>query len=102
MQARIEAIATDFAIAVAQAVLRSSVAELAELATDERSCRLCGCTELAACEGGCFWVAEDLCSACVVKLPRPAPRAPRPAPRAPRPAPRAPRPAPRARRSIDP
>ncbi|WP_220188409.1 hypothetical protein, partial [Streptomyces phytophilus] len=32
-------------------------------------CRLCGCTEAAACEGGCVWVANDLmvdvCSACV-------------------------------------
>jgi hypothetical protein len=27
-------------------------------------CRHCGCTELDACEGGCFWVAPGLCSAC--------------------------------------
>lgn len=29
-----------------------------------RTCRVCGCWELAACEGGCSWVAQDLCSAC--------------------------------------
>lgn len=27
-------------------------------------CRGCGCTELNACEGGCGWVAPNLCSAC--------------------------------------
>ncbi len=29
-----------------------------------RRCRMCGCTELNACEGGCSWVEADLCSAC--------------------------------------
>jgi PRTRC genetic system protein A len=27
-------------------------------------CRVCGCSERHACEGGCFWVEEDLCSNC--------------------------------------
>jgi hypothetical protein len=27
-------------------------------------CRVCGCTENRACPGGCFWVEDDLCSAC--------------------------------------
>lgn len=27
-------------------------------------CRVCGCTELSACEGGCIWATEDLCSRC--------------------------------------
>ena len=27
-------------------------------------CRHCGCTEFDACDGGCFWVAPGLCSAC--------------------------------------
>ncbi|MBI1353252.1 MAG: hypothetical protein GC160_02820 [Acidobacteria bacterium] len=31
---------------------------------DERSCRKCGCTDDCACPGGCWWVGEDLCSAC--------------------------------------
>lgn len=30
----------------------------------ERRCRKCGCTELHACPGGCWWVGPDLCSAC--------------------------------------
>lgn len=30
-------------------------------------CRVCGCTDDHACEGGCSWVEEDLCSACVGK-----------------------------------
>lgn len=29
-----------------------------------RRCRECGCTEDAACDGGCSWVEQDLCSAC--------------------------------------
>jgi len=32
---------------------------------DLRSCRICGCTQDDACPGGCYWVDEDLCSACV-------------------------------------
>lgn len=28
-------------------------------------CRVCGCTEQTACDGGCRWVEPDLCSACV-------------------------------------
>lgn len=30
-----------------------------------RVCRVCGCSEFNACEDGCHWVEEDLCSACV-------------------------------------
>jgi hypothetical protein len=37
-----------------------------------RTCRICGCTDLRACPGGCAWVADpqggDLCSACVEQL----------------------------------
>lgn len=29
-----------------------------------RTCRICGCTDTQACEGGCWWVGTDLCSAC--------------------------------------
>lgn len=29
-----------------------------------RSCRVCGCTDLKGCIGGCSWAALDLCSAC--------------------------------------
>lgn len=34
---------------------------------DVRTCRVCGCTDDRACPGGCYWVEEDLCSACVGK-----------------------------------
>ena len=30
-----------------------------------RKCRVCGCTEHRACNPPCYWVEEDLCSACV-------------------------------------
>lgn len=29
-----------------------------------RRCRHCGCTELRACAGGCWWVGQDECSSC--------------------------------------
>ena len=32
-----------------------------------RACRGCGCTDDSACEEGCEWVEEDLCSACVAQ-----------------------------------
>lgn len=44
--------------------------ELPLLARDNkqgRKCRVCGCTEQNACEGGCSWVEEDLCSSCKEK-----------------------------------
>jgi hypothetical protein len=28
-----------------------------------RCCRVCGCTEDNACDGGCTWIGEELCSA---------------------------------------
>lgn len=31
-------------------------------------CRVCRCTDDHACEGGCWWVTPDLCSACAVPL----------------------------------
>lgn len=33
----------------------------------DRACRMCGCTQDHACEGGCHWVEWDLCSKCVSK-----------------------------------
>ena len=29
-----------------------------------RACRQCGCTDNRACPEGCYWVEDDLCSAC--------------------------------------
>jgi len=34
---------------------------------DDPFCRVCGCTQENPCEGGCYWVEEDLCSACETK-----------------------------------
>lgn len=31
---------------------------------DIQHCRMCGCTNERACNGGCTWVRPDLCSAC--------------------------------------
>lgn len=33
-------------------------------ASEKRTCRVCGCTDMRACPGGCSWVEVDLCSAC--------------------------------------
>lgn len=28
------------------------------------ACRVCGCTDAVACDGGCGWTEPDLCSSC--------------------------------------
>lgn len=43
-------------------------AELEEMAGVKRVCRECGCTEDNACEGPCYWVELDLCSACSFRV----------------------------------
>lgn len=46
---------------------RSGFAATGNANVSVRACRVCGCTDLAACvteDGPCHWVAEDLCSAC--------------------------------------
>lgn len=43
-------------------------AKLIEVREISRVCRKCGCTEWAACPGGCSWVERDLCSVCVGKV----------------------------------
>ncbi len=40
-----------------------------ELEAELPMCRECGCTDDHACEGGCSWVEEDLCSACSAPAP---------------------------------
>jgi predicted RNA-binding Zn-ribbon protein involved in translation (DUF1610 family) len=35
---------------------------------DEQRCRVCGCTWDNACEGGCYWIEDDLCSKCAEKI----------------------------------
>jgi len=39
-----------------------------ECQEDVQICRVCGCSNEDPCEGGCYWVEEDLCSACAKKL----------------------------------
>ena len=34
----------------------------------EQKCRICGCTQSNACEGGCYWVEDDLCNKCAEGL----------------------------------
>ena len=46
-----------------------SADEQSTVATTEPTCRVCGCTEARACEGGCWWVEDPqhlgfLCSSC--------------------------------------
>jgi hypothetical protein len=36
-----------------------------EEVSEEMICRVCGCTDSHACEGGCYWVEPRLCSKCV-------------------------------------
>jgi len=31
---------------------------------EPRTCCVCGCTDDEACEGGCTWIEDDLCSSC--------------------------------------
>jgi hypothetical protein len=38
--------------------------EILAAADWEPQCRVCGCTELDACPGGCSWAEENLCSRC--------------------------------------
>ncbi len=32
---------------------------------EQQKCRKCGCTDECACPGGCAWVLDNLCSACI-------------------------------------
>jgi len=41
--------------------------KIKQLLKQERTCRVCGCTDDQACEGGCHWVEDDLCSSCAPK-----------------------------------
>jgi hypothetical protein len=43
------------------------VAYCPDCSSDLRVCSFCGCTDECACPGGCSWVQEDICSACIPK-----------------------------------
>lgn len=51
-------------VADAEAWRSVTPAERPDLFGEVEVCRGCGCTELAACPGGCWWVAAGLCSSC--------------------------------------
>ncbi len=53
-------------IAVQPGEAREAIERLAArlAGADLPRCRVCGCTDDQACAGGCWWVADDLCSAC--------------------------------------
>lgn len=40
-------------------------------ADDVRVCEGCGCTDLRACDGGCYWATPTLCSKCAGQEPLP-------------------------------
>lgn len=33
-------------------------------------CKYCGCTDMQACPGGCFWAEPEICSVCFDRLPQ--------------------------------
>jgi hypothetical protein len=47
-------------------VLMQTMADLLPHIRATQKCRVCGCTNEAACFGGCEWVELDLCSRCVL------------------------------------
>lgn len=58
-------------IHVQPAEAREAIERLAARLADAwpSRCRVCGCTDDRACPGGCWWVADDLCSACGSRPP---------------------------------
>jgi len=52
---------------VAHGKAREAMDEAAK--AHQRHCRVCGCTDLTACDPPCWWVAKDLCSACSACAP---------------------------------
>ena len=32
-----------------------------------RKCIICGCNDMKACEGGCYWISDNICSKCFTK-----------------------------------
>ncbi len=54
------------AVALIGARHDARVDELRARVEPVRTCRACGCTDDRACEGGCSWIAQDLCSRCAV------------------------------------
>lgn len=64
LTARAEAAESDWQAACAEVVEQRC---LAAAILRIRCCRECGCTDTQPCEEGCWWVTDDLCSACAQK-----------------------------------
>lgn len=49
-----------------ESAINNRLMDLLEALIDDlnRCCRECGCTQDEACEGGCYWVEDRLCSQC--------------------------------------
>lgn len=60
--------ASDFVVAVVQAFAHGQAVAINRLA-GRRTCRVCGCWDLHACDDGCAWAGEDICTACQHDLP---------------------------------
>lgn len=57
---------------VVETWLREAMIGAGEGGMYEASCGVCGCTQDAACAGGCSWIEPDVCSACLDRMfPRP-------------------------------
>jgi hypothetical protein len=54
----------DDALEIAQDFKDAFDEALADLRGEVRKCRVCGCTQVKGCPGGCYWIAWNLCSAC--------------------------------------
>lgn len=57
----------------AQALFNAIAGSVLDDATkpNVRTCRVCGCTDMHACEGGCSWANANTCSRCVGKETQP-------------------------------
>jgi hypothetical protein len=44
------------------------VRQLAPLVLGIAVCRMCGCTDVYGCDEGCYWIEDNLCSACVAEV----------------------------------
>lgn len=55
--------ATDYAVAVVRAFAAGQAVAI-NRAAERRTCRVCGCWDLHACDDGCAWAGADICTAC--------------------------------------
>jgi ParB/RepB/Spo0J family partition protein len=60
--------------AAAKVVKRPKGKKPKSSAAKEVACRVCGCIDSMACEGGCSWSEPNLCSSCAAKAKAPAKR----------------------------